>query len=116
MKSIFAALALVVLLGACAQYNAVKQSMGSAVTAVKQGRYMLAEKAEELRCKRSIELVLKMADKRGDAWFVSYLRSCPSVESYLRRIAAILQPRPMLPSEDGKPIPVIVVAPVEVVK
>lgn len=96
------ALALIAVLGGCAQLSA-------AVTAVKETRYNLANKAEELRCTRSIELVLKMADERGDAWFVSYLRSCPNVESYLRRIASILQPRPMLPREGGEPVPVIIV-------
>jgi len=89
--------------------------LSTAVTTVKETRFKVANKAEELRCTRPIELVLRMADERGDAWFVSYLRSCPNVESYLRRIASILQPRPMLPREGGTPVPVIVVAPVEVV-
>jgi len=108
-------LVIAVLLGACAQLQKVGLGMSTTVSAVKETRYRVAEKAEELRCKRSIELVLRMADERGDAWFVSYLRSCPSVESYLRRIANILQPRPILPREGGQPVPVIVVAPVEVV-
>lgn len=106
---------LMLFLGACAQLQAVGLGFSGAVSAVKETRYKIAEKAEVLRCKRSVELVLRMADARGDEWFVSYLRSCPNMESYLRRIATILQPRPMLPPVDGKPIPVIVVAPVEVV-
>jgi len=115
MKEMMIVLAMVVFISGCAQLQAVGLGLSGAVTAVKETRYKIAEKAEILRCKRSVELVLRMADQRGDAWFISYLRSCPNMESYLRRIATILQPRPMLPREDGQPVPVIVVAPVEVV-
>ena len=115
MKKLLMVLAVAMVLPACAQLQAVGLGLSGAVTAVKETRYKIAEKAEVLRCKRSVELVLRMADARGDEWFISYLRSCPNMESYLRRIATILQPRPMLPPVDGRPVPVIVVAPVEVV-
>ena len=108
MKKILGIMSIVLAVGmfvnGCAQYEAAKGALGMGISVVKETRFNLANKAEELRCTRPIELMLKMADERGDAWFVSYLRSCPNVESYLRRIASILQPRPMLPPLSTNPM------------
>lgn len=57
---------------------------------LKETHFKVAMANEEIRCKRSIELVLKLADARGEDWFTAYLASCPNLQAFLQRMIGMI--------------------------
>ena len=72
------ALLLLLFIGGCA-------GVGSVVPQVSAVHFRIAMTVEELRCKRGMELVMKLADARGDGWFTSYIGDCPNMQEFIRR-------------------------------
>lgn len=62
-------------------------ALGEGVKIVKDVHFEAAMSNEDLRCKRPIELVLRMADARGEAWLNAYIATCPQVQELIKRIA-----------------------------
>ena len=81
----------VLLLGACTNGIPLPGKTGAAVkqgiVLLKESHFKAASAVEDLRCKRSMELVLKMADARGEQWFNAYVQSCPQIRAVIKRIA-----------------------------
>lgn len=95
-------IAITLLLGACAQLQTGLTAVRGGVGAIKEARYQAAMLNENVRCQRSLRLVLKMADARGDAWFNAYVASCPDIQAVVKRIAgaaALSQGFKLVPSE-----------------
>ena len=79
MKMSMLAVALVVGLSACAGVA------GDSLSPVSKLRYAVAMKAEELRCTRSMGLVMQMGDALGDAWFTGLVGNCPNMQAFIKR-------------------------------
>ena len=80
------------LLGGCAlvpQFGAAKEAAKQGIVLVKQAHFKAAMANEDLRCQRPTELILKMADKRGDEWFSAYVASCPNIRALLSRMVGV---------------------------
>lgn len=89
-------------LGSCTQLQSGLDAARGGIGAIKQVRYEAAMLNENVRCQRSLRLVLKMADARGDDWFDAYVASCPDIQAVIKRIAgaaALSQGFKLVPSE-----------------
>lgn len=73
--------------GYTAPGRAVKTALTQGIVIFNDAHFKAASAVEELRCKRPVELVLKMADERGEGWFNAYVQSCPQIRSLIARIA-----------------------------
>lgn len=74
-----------VLLGGCSLIPFVSETVDKAGEAY----YKLAMTNEDIRCARPLQLVLKMADVKGDLWLDSYVRGCPNVRAAVQRIVGV---------------------------
>ena len=85
-RPIALALALLVL-GGCAQLQTAFGAFRGGVSVVKEVRYKAANAAEAVRCRRTLDLVMRMADERGPEWLDAYVASCRNMQTLIRRIA-----------------------------
>ena len=102
MKMSIVALALAVTLGGCALLPQAKGAVAgvkAAKVAVTEARFQVAMKAEELRCNRSVELVMKMGDTLGGRWFTSYVGNCPNMQAFIKRALATFE---LVPIGNGR--------------
>lgn len=74
------------LLPGCAYFEAAKAFKAGVID---PARFKVAMEAEELRCKRSPNIVLAMAAEKGDVWLRSYVQSCPNWQSFVGRILGL---------------------------
>ena len=82
------------LLGGCAlfpQAQGAVEGVKAAKVVVTEARYRAAMKNEELRCNRSVELVMKMGDALGGGWFASYVGDCPNMQAFIKRALATFE-------------------------
>ena len=103
MKMSIVALALAVTLGGCALLPQAKGAVAgvkAAKVAVTEARYRAAMKNEELRCNRSVELVMKMGDALGGGWFTSYVGNCPNMQAFIKRAMRLFELVPLRAADD----------------
>lgn len=91
MKMSIVVVALALAVSGCAlfpQAQGAAEAVKAGRIAVTEARFRVAMKAEELRCNRSVELVMKMGDNLGSAWFASYVGNCPNMQAFIKRALA----------------------------
>ena len=96
------ALALGVTVGGGALYPQAQSAVAgvkAGKVAVTEARCQVARKNEELRCNRSVELVMKMGDALGAGWFTSYVGNCPNMQAFITRALATFE---LVPIANGR--------------
>lgn len=68
------------------QGDAAKAALKQGIVIINEAHFKAAMASEKLRCERSLRLVLRMADVKGDAWLNAYAQSCPNVRAAVERI------------------------------